>query len=44
MAQVTGGHPATLVGDELVAAVSPPTVLSLPRGLDAFLDAPSAAA
>jgi iron complex transport system substrate-binding protein len=44
MEQVTGGHHATLVGDELIAAVSPPTVLSLTWGLDAYLDALSAAA
>jgi iron complex transport system substrate-binding protein len=44
MAQVSGGHHATLVGDELIAAVSPPTVLSLTWGLDAYLDALSAAA
>ncbi|WP_369134990.1 iron-siderophore ABC transporter substrate-binding protein [Modestobacter sp. I12A-02662] len=43
MEQVTGGHHATLVGDELIAAVSPPTVLSLTWGLDAYLDALSAA-
>jgi len=44
MAQVTSGHHATLVGDELIAAVSPPTVLSLTWGLDDYLPALSAAA
>jgi iron complex transport system substrate-binding protein len=41
---VAAGHHATLVGDELIAAVSPPTVLSLTWGLDDYLSALSAAA
>jgi iron complex transport system substrate-binding protein len=44
MAQIVGGHHATLIGDELIAAVSPPTVLSLTWGLDDYLNALSAAA
>jgi iron complex transport system substrate-binding protein len=44
MEQVTSGHHATLVGDELIAAVSPPTVLSMTWGLDDYLSALSAAA
>jgi hypothetical protein len=43
-AQIVGGHHATLVGDELIAAVSPPTVLSMTWGLDDYLTALSAAA
>ena len=41
---VAAGHHATLVGDELIAAVSPPTVLSMTWGLDDYLTALSAAA
>jgi iron complex transport system substrate-binding protein len=41
---VAAGHHATLVGDELIAAVSPPTVLSMTWGLDDYLSALSAAA
>jgi len=44
MPQVAGGHHAVLVGDELIAAVSPPTVLSMTWGLDDYLSALSAAA
>jgi iron complex transport system substrate-binding protein len=44
MPQVQSGHHATLVGDELIAAVSPPTVLSMTWGLDDYLNALSAAA
>ncbi|WP_369139144.1 iron-siderophore ABC transporter substrate-binding protein [Modestobacter versicolor] len=43
MPQVAAGHHATLVGDELIAAVSPPTVLSMTWGLDDYLTALSAA-
>jgi len=41
---VAAGHHATLVGEELIAAVSPPTVLSMTWGLDDYLTALSAAA
>jgi iron complex transport system substrate-binding protein len=44
MPQVQSGHHATLVGDELIAAVNPPTVLSMTWGLDDYLNALSAAA
>jgi iron complex transport system substrate-binding protein len=44
MPQVQRDHHATLVGDELIAAVSPPTVLSMTWGLDDYLNALSAAA
>ena len=44
MPQLRAGHHATLVGDELIAAVSPPTVLSMTWGLDDYLTALSAAA
>src|SRR3954447_24406349 len=44
MPAVQAGHHATLVGDELIAAVSPPTVLSMTWGLDDYLTALSAAA
>lgn len=44
MPQVQSGHVATLVGQAPVAAVSPPTVLSLPWGLDDYVNALSAAA
>ncbi|ROS75563.1 iron-siderophore ABC transporter substrate-binding protein [Cellulomonas sp. PhB143] len=44
MPQVKSGAVAQIVGTDLVAAVSPPTVLSLPWGLDDYLDALSAAA
>ncbi|PZA19975.1 iron-siderophore ABC transporter substrate-binding protein [Modestobacter versicolor] len=44
MPQVATGHHAVLVGDELIAAVSPPTVLSMTWGLDEYLTALSAAA
>ena len=40
---VAAGHHAVLVGDELIAAVSPPTVLSMTWGLDDYLSALSAA-
>jgi iron complex transport system substrate-binding protein len=40
---IAAGHHATLVGDELIAAVSPPTVLSMTWGLDDYLSALSAA-
>jgi iron complex transport system substrate-binding protein len=43
MPQIAAGHHATLVGDELIAAVSPPTVLSMTWGLDDYLTALSAA-
>jgi iron complex transport system substrate-binding protein len=39
MRQVQTGHVAPVVGPEFVAAVSPPTVLSLPWGLDGYLKA-----
>lgn len=39
MAQVRAGHVAPVVGPEFVAAVSPPTVLSLPWGIDGYLKA-----
>jgi iron complex transport system substrate-binding protein len=39
MAQVRDGHVAPVVGQEFVAAVSPPTVLSLPWGIDGYLKA-----
>jgi iron complex transport system substrate-binding protein len=39
MQQVRSGHVAPVVGPEFVAAVSPPTVLSLPWGLDGYLKA-----
>lgn len=41
---IAAGHHAVLVGDQLIAAVSPPTVLSMPWGLDDYLTALSAAA
>jgi iron complex transport system substrate-binding protein len=41
---IAAGHHATLIGDQLIAAVSPPTVLSLTWGLDDYLTALSAAA
>ena len=41
---VAAGHHATLVGDELIAAVSPPTVLSMTWRPDDHLTALSAAA
>jgi iron complex transport system substrate-binding protein len=44
MEQIRNGHHATLVGDEFIAAVSPPTVLSMTWGLDDYLNALSAAA
>jgi iron complex transport system substrate-binding protein len=44
MPQVSGGHVASLVGEQLVAAVSPPTILSLTWGLDDYLNALSSAA
>lgn len=43
MEQVQSGRHATLVGEELIAAVSPPTVLSMTWGLDEYLAALSAA-
>ncbi|QGN35488.1 ABC transporter substrate-binding protein [Microlunatus sp. Gsoil 973] len=39
MPQVRAGHVAPVVGQEFVAAVSPPTVLSLPWGIDGYLKA-----
>lgn len=39
MQQVTEGRVATVNGTELIAAVSPPTVLSLTWGIDAYLEA-----
>lgn len=39
MPQVREGRVATVTGEELIAAVSPPTALSLTWGLDAYLDA-----
>ena len=44
MPQVRDGNVASVVGAELISAVSPPTVLSLTWGLDDYLDALSAAA
>ncbi|GAB3355671.1 iron-siderophore ABC transporter substrate-binding protein [Modestobacter lapidis] len=44
MTQVTSGHHAAMVGAAAIAAVSPPTVLSLTWGLDDYLTALSAAA
>jgi iron complex transport system substrate-binding protein len=44
MDQVETGHVAEVVGTELIAAVSPPTALSLTWGLDDFVEALSAAA
>jgi iron complex transport system substrate-binding protein len=44
MPQIAAGHHAVLIGDELIAAVSPPTVLSLTWGIDDYLSALSAAA
>ncbi|MPV50727.1 ABC transporter substrate-binding protein [Pseudactinotalea sp. HY160] len=41
---VTSGAVASITGPELVAAVSPPTALSLTWGLDSYLEALSAAA
>jgi len=41
---IAAGHHAVLVGDQLIAAVSPPTVLSMTWGLDDYLAALSAAA
>ncbi|WP_238586376.1 iron-siderophore ABC transporter substrate-binding protein [Rhodococcus rhodochrous] len=43
MQQVTEGRVATVNGTELIAAVSPPTVLSLTWGIDAYLEALAAA-
>lgn len=43
MQQVTEGRVATVNGIELIAAVSPPTVLSLTWGIDAYLEALAAA-
>ena len=43
MPQVTEGRVATVNGTELIAAVSPPTVLSLTWGIDAYLEALAAA-
>ncbi|EME62434.1 iron ABC transporter, substrate binding protein [Rhodococcus ruber BKS 20-38] len=43
MQQVTEGRVATVNGTELIAAVSPPTVLSLAWGIDAYLEALAAA-
>ncbi|QDP98833.1 iron-siderophore ABC transporter substrate-binding protein [Microlunatus elymi] len=39
MQQVKAGHVAPVVGPAFVAAVSPPTVLSLPWGIDGYLKA-----
>jgi iron complex transport system substrate-binding protein len=39
MDQVKAGHVAPVVGPEFVAAVSPPTVLSLTWGIDGYLEA-----
>jgi len=39
MAQVQEGRVAQIVGTELIAAMSPPTVLSLTWGLDAYVEA-----
>jgi iron complex transport system substrate-binding protein len=39
MEQVKAGHVAPVVGQEFVAAVSPPTVLSLTWGIDGYLEA-----
>jgi iron complex transport system substrate-binding protein len=44
MAQVRDGRVAEVVGTELIAAVSPPTALSLTWGLDEFVAALSEAA
>ncbi|KDE12375.1 iron-siderophore ABC transporter substrate-binding protein [Rhodococcus aetherivorans] len=44
MGQVTDGRVAKVNGTELIAAVSPPTVLSLTWGIDAYLEALAAAA
>lgn len=41
---VQAGHVAQLVGTEYIAAVSPPTALSLPWGLDRLVDALAAGA
>lgn len=43
MQQVDSGHVAPVVGSEFVAAVSPPTVLSLTWGVDDYLEALSGA-
>jgi iron complex transport system substrate-binding protein len=43
MQQVKAGHIAPVVGTEFVAAVSPPTVLSLTWGIDGYLKALSKA-
>lgn len=43
MQQVRAGHVAPVVGPEFVAAVSPPTVLSLTWGIDGYLKALSKA-
>lgn len=42
--QVRDGAVASVVGTDVVAAVSPPTALSLPWGLDAYVEELSAAA
>ncbi|HEY9291256.1 MAG TPA: iron-siderophore ABC transporter substrate-binding protein [Microlunatus sp.] len=39
MEQVKAGHVAPVIGPAFVAAVSPPTVLSLPWGIDGYLKA-----
>jgi iron complex transport system substrate-binding protein len=44
MAQVREGRVAEVVGSELIAAVSPPTALSVPWGLDEFVASLSGAA
>ncbi|GAA0994585.1 iron-siderophore ABC transporter substrate-binding protein [Acrocarpospora macrocephala] len=44
MSQVKRGTVASIVGAELISAVSPPTALSLTWGLDAYVSALSAAA
>ena len=44
MPQVASGHVATMVGEAAIAAVSPPTVLSLTYSLDDYLAALSGAA
>jgi iron complex transport system substrate-binding protein len=42
--QVRDGSVASVVGTDVIAAVSPPTALSLPWGLDAYVEELSAAA
>ena len=44
MEQVQRGSVAEVVGTELIAAVSPPTALSLTYGLEDYVDALAAAA